>query len=158
LLIRNQRDYVGVCTPEGFLDACEHPLLGETIGSRILHLLLVEYFQSCKGVICARSWLTPSFLLFLLIRLRHLLILMVFLLFKAIIHLRVFLLFYGGCGVCTEVTHYALPHGRPPAGPSSLLVLLLLLVSKHLLTKSFIKVMASSRRIVVCWGGPGMLY
>ena len=111
-------------TPEGFQDSCEHPLLGETIGSGILHLFLVEYFQGCIGYICARIWLTSSFLFFLLIRKRHLFILLLVLLFEAIVHLRVLLLLYGGCGVCTEVTDYSLPHGGPPAGPSSLLVLL----------------------------------
>jgi hypothetical protein len=110
-------------TPEGFLDSCEHPLLGETIGSGILHLFLVEYFQGCIGYICARIWLTSSFLFFLLIRKRHLFILLLVLLFEAIVHLRVLLL-YGGCSVRTEVAHYALPHGGPPAGPGSLLVLL----------------------------------
>ena len=108
-------------TPEGFLDPCEHPLLGEAIGSGILHLFLVEYFQGCKGEACDRSWLTSRFLFFLLIRQSHLFILMVVLLLEAIIHLRVLLLLNSGCGVCTEVTHNALPHGRPPPGPSTLL-------------------------------------
>ena len=110
-------------TSKCFLDPCEHPLLGEAIGSGILHLFLVEYFQGCIGYICARIWLTSSFkFFFLLIRERHLFILLLVLLFEAIVHLRVLLL-YGGCGVCTEVAHYALPHGGPPAGPSSLLLL-----------------------------------
>jgi len=110
-------------TSKCFLDPCEHPLLGEAIGSGILHLFLVEYFQGCIGYICARIWLTSSFLFFLLIRESHLFILLFVLLFEAIIHMRVFLLLYGGCGVCTKVTDYALPHGGPPAGPSSVLLL-----------------------------------
>ena len=110
-------------TSEGFLDTCKHSLLGETIGSRILHLFLVEYFQGCIGYICARIWLTSSFLFFLLIRERHLFIFLFVLLFEAIVHLRVLLLLYGGCGLCTKVTDYALPHGGPRAGPSSVLLL-----------------------------------
>ena len=109
-------------TPEGFLDPFEHPLLGETIGSGVLHLFLVKNFEGCKGATYAQTWLTCSFLFFLLIRERHLFILLVVLLFEAIVHLRVLLLLDGGCGVCTEVTHYALPHGRPPAWPGSLLL------------------------------------